>query len=79
MVFFLGWGGGGGGGGAGERGYSQQNDAIITPIKRRIVFLSTVLPIDDYQGVTCEQVHEIFNNVVCETSKAYAQSDQSLY
>ena len=68
IVFFL-WGGGG----AGERGYSQQNDAIITPNKRRIVFLLTVLPIDDYQGVTCEPVHEISNNVVCATSKASEQ------
>ena len=43
-IFF--WGGGGGGGGG------QQNDAVITPIAKGIVFLSTVLPIDDYQGVT---------------------------
>ena len=60
---------GGGGGGAGERGYSQQNDAIITSIKRRTVFLSTVFPIDDYR----EPVHEISNNVVCATSKASEQ------
>ena len=50
-VFFS-WGGGGGGGG-GWSGYSQLNDALSTPIARRIVFLSTLLPIDDYQGVTC--------------------------
>ena len=72
IVFFLGVGGGGGGG-SGERGCSQQNDAIITPIKRRIVFLSTVLPIDDYQGDTCEPVHENSNNLVCATSKASEQ------
>ena len=47
-VFFS-WGGGGGG----WSGYSQLNDALSTPIARRIVFLSTLLPIDDYQGVTC--------------------------
>ena len=37
------WGGGGGG----ERENSQQNDAVITAIASRIVFLSTVLLIDD--------------------------------
>ena len=36
--------------GGSESIYSQQNDAVITPIARGIVFLSTVLPIKDYQG-----------------------------
>ena len=40
-----------GGEGGGERIYSQQNNAVITTIAREIVFLSTVLLIDDYQGV----------------------------
>ena len=31
--------------------YSQQNDAVITPIARGIVSLSTVLLIDDYKCI----------------------------
>ena len=76
IVFFFSWGGGGGGGGGGREGIlsaKRCDNLIITHIKRGIVFLSTVLPIDDYQGVTCEPVHEISNNVVCATSKAPEQ------
>ena len=42
-----------------------------------LFFNSALLQVD--QMIAYEPVHEIFNNVVCATSKAsYAQSDQSL-